>query len=130
MLKAEYARRRQARLLEVLRRGNLDAAGVAAPRHVYYFTTFMTNWLHQSCFVLLADGRSWVMTGNLPASDAVADEKEVYDAQWMATQRSDQPAIVAGHVTKYLKARGIKRVGVDASAVSSQVVLSGGVEWR
>lgn len=130
MLKPEFAKQRQSRLLDVLQREKLDAAVIADPRHVYYFTTFMTSWLHQSAFVLLADGRSWVVTGNLPAAEAVANEKDVYDAQWMATQRSDQPAVVAQHVAKYLSGKGVKRVGIDASAVTSQVVLGREAEYR
>jgi Xaa-Pro aminopeptidase len=128
MLTADGTKRRQGRLLEVVRARGLDAVVIGDPRQVYYFTSFQTNWLHQSCFVLLADGRSWVVTGNLPAAEAVADEKEVYDAQWMATQRSDQAAVVGGRVVQYLKSRGVKRVGVDASAVTSQVVMSREVE--
>src|SRR3954462_5259724 len=115
MLKAKFAKARQGRLLDVMRAEGLDAVAIGDPRHVYYFTTFWTGWLHQSCFVLTADGRSWVMTGNLPASEAVADVKEGDDAQWRGTQRSEQPAVVGGLVVQYLKGKGAKRVGVDAS---------------
>lgn len=124
MLQSEYAKARQGRLLEAINRQKVDAIVIADPRHVYYFTTFATAWLHQSCFVLLANGRSWVITGNLPSSEALADEKEVYDAQWMATQRSDQPSVVAEKVIQYLKGKRASRIGIDASLVTSQVALS------
>lgn len=130
MLKADGAKKRQGRLLEVMRREGVDAVVIASPQHVYYFTTFQTNWLHQSAFVMTAAGETWVVTGNLPANEAVAGEKEVYDAQWFATQRSEQPAVVAQHVLAYLRKKGAKRVGMDASAVGSQVAMSREAEWR
>jgi Xaa-Pro aminopeptidase len=124
MLQPQYAKLRQGRLMQALQQQSLDAVVISDPRHVYYFTTFPTHWLHQSCFVLLADGRSWLLTGNLPATDAVADQNDVYDAQWNATHRSDQPAVVASLAIQYLQSHHAKRIGLDASFVSSQLALS------
>ena len=49
-----------------------------------------------------------------------------YEAQWNATQRTNQPGIIAEIVGTHLKESKLKRVGVDASGVASQVILSAG----
>ena len=49
-----------------------------------------------------------------------------YEANWMGTQRQDQPAVVAEQVNTILKHRHVKRVGIDASAVTSQLMFNFG----
>jgi Xaa-Pro dipeptidase len=130
MLLVEHSRQRQKRLLGVMQRRNLDAVVIGAPHHVYYFSAVRANWLHESGFVLMSDGRSWLTSGNKPAENAAADEAVSYEAQWNATLRQEQPAVVAGQIVEMLRARGVKRIGADASAVASQVALmmAGGIE--
>jgi Xaa-Pro dipeptidase len=130
MLKVEHSRQRQRRLLEVMQRRNLDAIVVGLPHHVYYFSAFRSHWLQEAGFVLMSDGRAWLTSGNKPAENAAADDVVAYEASWHGTQRQEQPAAVAQQVVEYLRSRGAKRVGIDASAVTSQVaiMLAGGVE--
>jgi Xaa-Pro aminopeptidase len=79
--------------------------------------------LQHAALVIRADGRSWLVTANRCDETSVADEARFYEAQWNATQRSNQPGVIAELVAGYLKESTLKRVGVDASGVASQVML-------
>lgn len=125
MLQPDLCRRRQGRLLDAMQRGRLDAVVVGQPAHVYYLSGHWPFWLHSPAFVLRADGRSLLVSGNEPASNAAADEVVAYEASWSGTQRQEQPALVAGHVSEWLHpARAA--IGIDASAVTSQLPTSDG----
>src|SRR5258705_257079 len=52
-----------------------------------------------------------------------ADQVVAYEAKWTSTLRQEQPAVVAGQVVEALRGRGVRRVGIDASVVSSQVAI-------
>ena len=65
MLDPKQSLARQKRLLGAMQRTGVDAAVIANPRHVYYFSAHYTNWLHASAFILFSDGRSWLITANL-----------------------------------------------------------------
>src|SRR5688500_6186122 len=125
MLQVEHSRARQRRLLEVMQRRNLDAVVVGLPHHVYYFSATRAHWLQESAFVLTADGRAWLTSGNKPAENAAVDEATSYEAQWNATLRQEQPCVVAAQAIERLKSgSGAKRIGIDASAVTSQLLLA------
>jgi Xaa-Pro aminopeptidase len=130
MLNRTYSRGRQKRLLQVLNDRKLDALVLGLAEHVYYATTHKAFWLQSAAFVLLADGRSIVSTGNSRNESAEADEIVSFEASWMGTQRQEQPAVVAEQVNEILKDRHVKRVGVDASAVSSQLMLQSEAEFE
>lgn len=125
MLQVKHSRQRQRRLLEVMRRRKLDAVVVGLPHHVYYFSAVRSHWLQSGAFLLTADGRAWLTSGNKPAENGAVDEAVSFEAQWHATLRQEQPAVVAGQVLERLKSRGgsVRRIGVDASAVTSQLLL-------
>ncbi len=122
-LSLENSRERQQRLLEVLSDRKLDAAVCGFPAHVYYFTAFLPHWTHQSAVVVFADGSSWLTTPNEPAERAAADRIVSYEASYLYTLRQEQPAIVADQVLEVLKDKKTRRVGIDASLVTSQVAL-------
>jgi Xaa-Pro dipeptidase len=130
MLDPVQSRGRQKRLLDAMAKQKLDAVVVGDSPHVYYFSAFRPIWLHFSAFVLFADGRSWMTTGNKPAENAAADEAIAYESNWLATLRQEQPSVVAEQVAEVLKTRTAKRVGIDASAVTSQVELQSDSEFR
>ncbi|HEX3358105.1 MAG TPA: Xaa-Pro peptidase family protein [Tepidisphaeraceae bacterium] len=121
MLDAHKSRNRQQRLLDRMGEAKLDAVVVGLPQHVYYLSTWWTDWKHQSAFILFSDGRSWLATANQPAQDTAADEVVGYEAQWMSTLRQEQPQVVGQMVTDLLKSRRAKHIGIDASQVTSQV---------
>ncbi|MGB7156838.1 MAG: aminopeptidase P family N-terminal domain-containing protein, partial [Tepidisphaeraceae bacterium] len=111
MLNPDLSRQRQKRLLDVMHRHTLDAVVVGLPHHVYYFSAVRSHWLQESAFVLMADGRSWLTSGNKPAESAAVDEATSYEASWFATLRQEQPDVIAQQVIELLKSRGAKRVG-------------------
>ncbi len=130
MLDPKQSKARQKRLLVAMHEQRLDAIVVGAPHHVYYFGAFMTGWLHQSAFVLFADGRSWLVTANECATGTAADEVASFEAQWLATQRQEQPIVVAAKVREVLVARRASRVGFDASQMTSQLALMDDFEFE
>ena len=123
MLDAGQARIRHRRLLDTLQRDRLDALVAGAAPHVYYLSAHRAHWLQQSALVLRADGRSTLVCANEPPRNVAADETVTYEANPLGTQRPDQPAAVASAVVSALQAGGARSVGVDTSAVSSQVLL-------
>src|SRR5262245_26387019 len=123
MLEAKSSRQRQKRLLEAMAERKLDAIVVGDAAHVYYLSAFRPHWLHFAGFVLFADGRSWLASANKPAEGSAADEAVGYEANWLSTLRQEQPRVVADLAGELLKGRRAKRVGIDASAVTSQLAL-------
>jgi Xaa-Pro dipeptidase len=122
MLDPTLARSRQQRLLRQMEDRRLDAVVVGAPEHVYYLSTHRPHVLQHAGFVLWADGRSWLVSANEPATNTAADDAVAYAANPMGTQRPEQPAVVAARVVEVLsRRRGSGRVGVDASAVTASL---------
>src|SRR4051812_20727406 len=98
MLEVKWSRARQKRLLEAMAERKLDAVVVGLPHHVYYLSAVLPHWLQFGAFVLFADGRAWLSSGNKPALNAAADEVVAYEAAWVATLRQEQPAVVGKQV--------------------------------
>lgn len=121
MLDPVQSRGRQQRLLQVLHDRKLEAAVIGLSKHVYYFTAHLPFWQQYAGLLLLADGRSTLVTANQPDRNAAADEIECYEASWSGTQRQEQPIVVATALVHILKRRRIRRIGFDASAVSTVV---------
>jgi Xaa-Pro aminopeptidase len=128
MLDPKLSRGRQKRLLERLE-GRYDAIVVGQRRHVYYLSAWMAGHpTHEAAMVLFKDGRTWLITPNSPASieSVAADEVGSFEANWLGTQRQEQSAVIAEKVVELIRAGGAKRIGLDASAVTSQVAFA----WR
>jgi len=128
MLDPQMGRRRQRRLLDVMERQRLDAVVVGQRRHVYYLSAHWTDWRHSSAFVLFSDGRSLLVPANKVNDTAAADECVPFEANWAGTLRQEQPRAVASTLLAQLdnpnrNRRKPARVGVDASAVTSQVAM-------
>src|SRR5438270_9675580 len=123
MLELQHSRDRQRRLLQVLHERKLDAAVLGLPHHVYWASTHRPFWLQEAAFILFADGRSWLATANDPKADTAADEGVAFEASWLGTQRQEQPAVVAERVLGALTQHKCSRIGIDASAVTSQLSL-------
>ena len=121
MLDPGQSRGRQQRLLRVLYDRKLDAAVIGLSKHVYYFTAHLPFWQQYAGLVQLANGRSTLVTANQPDGNAAADEIESYEASWSGTQRQEQPIVVATALVHVLKRCGVRRIGFDASAVSTVV---------
>src|SRR5439155_23083864 len=123
MLQPQYARQRQKRLLDAMAQRKLDAVVIGDSQHVYYLGASRPHWLHFAALVLFGDGRAWMTSANKPAAGAAVDDAVAYEANWLSTLRQEQPRVVAEQVIDVLKSRRAKRVGMDASAVTSQVAL-------
>ncbi|HMB96313.1 MAG TPA: Xaa-Pro peptidase family protein, partial [Tepidisphaeraceae bacterium] len=123
MLDPKFCRQRQNRLLQRLGEMRLDAVVVGQPQHVYYLSGHFTGPLHQSAFILFSDGRSWLVTANSPAQNSAADRVISYQANWNGTPRQEQPAVVGQLSADELKSRRAGRIGMDASASTSQIAL-------
>jgi Xaa-Pro dipeptidase len=118
MLDPAAARVRQRRLLSGMQELKLDAIMVGLPAHVYYLSSHDNFWQHQSALAVLRDGSSLLIRADGSAGEAAADQVERYEPTWMGTQRMDQPALVAHQMARALKARGVRKVGIDTSVVS------------
>lgn len=123
MLSSRWSRERQRRLLDVMARQRLDAVVVGHRRHTYYLSAFWPFWLHESAVVLTADGRSLLIAATTP-DDTAADDVMTFEANFYSTLRQEQPAVVAERAAAVLKGRGAKRVGIDASEVTSQLAMT------
>ena len=125
MLQIEYCRKRQSRLLELLRDRKLDAILVGLRHHAYYFSAHFPFWQHEGAFLLFADGESNLIAANCIPGRAAADEILPFEAHYSYTLRQEQPRIVAETASNALKKRSVKTLGVDTSQVTAQRVLSG-----
>jgi len=123
MLEPTYCRRRQMRLMQRMAEKNLGAVCVGQRRHVYYLTGHWTVWTQRSAAVVFSDGQVWLTCAQEPDKNAAADQVVSYEAKWTSTLRQEQPAVVAKQVIEALRGRGVRRVGLDASVVSSQVAI-------
>ncbi|MEA2708862.1 MAG: Xaa-Pro dipeptidase [Phycisphaerales bacterium] len=122
MLDPNLSRARQKRLLDEMAARKLDAVVVGAHEHVQYLSARRPNWLTYGAFILWADGKTWMTSGETLEGAAV-DDAVTYEARWLATLRQEQPMVVAAQVVEALRARRTREIGVDASSVSSQVAL-------
>lgn len=110
--------------MAVLHDRKLDAVVLGLPHHVYWAAAHRPFWLHEAAFILFADGRSWLATANSPNASAAADEIVSIEASWFGTHRQEQPAVLAQQVIQALTRHKAARIGIDASAVTSQLALS------
>lgn len=123
MLEPTLCRQRQARMLGVLHRRGLDAVAVGAAHHAYYLSGHLPRWVHHAGVVLFADGRAALVSANAPAAGAAVDEALSYEANRFSTLRQEQPSACAQVMVAAMQSRGVRRYGVDASVVSSQLIL-------
>jgi len=119
MLQPEYCRQRQQRLLKVMQERAVNAVVVGLPRHVYYFTGYTPFWLHEAAFVLQNNGTSRLVCGKQPEHLFAADHIEIYESNWLGTQRQEQPGLVAERCDGPL---GQNAVGTETSAVSLAII--------
>jgi Xaa-Pro dipeptidase len=128
MLDPKLCRQRQKRLLDCLVERKLDAVAVGLARDVYYFSGHLPNWLHAAGMIILKDGTAWLTAANKPIRNEAVDEATSFEAQWMATLRQEQPAVVAGQMSEFLRRHGVKRVGIDSSDVTANLAGMNGFQ--
>jgi len=121
MLQDTYCRARQQRLLRLMHAKQLGAVVTSWRWHAYYFTGHRVFWQNEAAFVLFSDGRSLLVTANKTDPAAIADEVVTYDATWMGTHRPPQAALAAEKVIATIAGRRARRMGVDASPISTEL---------
>lgn len=82
---------RQQRLIERLQESDSDAALVCDPRHVYYFTGFLTASHHAALWLVRQDGTSHaVLPVEIDRTSVLATRVSVYESNKYATLVDDQ----------------------------------------
>lgn len=119
MLDPTHCRNRQRRLLEFMQQHRMDAVVLSSTPHAYYFSGHWPFWQHHAAVILFADGRSALVSANLPKPNPAVDEAHAYEATWFSTQRQEQPTLLAGKVQELLRMKQARRVGLDASPISA-----------
>ena len=109
--------------MNVLNDSHLDAVVLGLSHHVYWISAYRQFWLSEAAFILFADGRSCLIAASTP-NDAAADNLITFEGNWLGTHRQEQPAVVAEKAIAVLKEHKAKRIGIDASAVTSQLAIS------
>ncbi|MEN6536897.1 MAG: aminopeptidase P family N-terminal domain-containing protein, partial [Bryobacteraceae bacterium] len=79
MLKLEFCRERQARLLRVMEDEKLEVAILGNPKTIHYFTGALVDAALPQAFVISASGRSLLVTSSEP-SQCLADRVQTYTA--------------------------------------------------
>jgi Xaa-Pro aminopeptidase len=124
-LTTDGCRLRQRRLADRLQELATDAALVCDPRHVYFFTRYLTASHHASLLLVAADGRSHVV---LPAAadreEIVATDLSVYESHRLATLVDDQFRAALRSLESEL--RRYRTIAID----SPQLALFGGERFR
>jgi Xaa-Pro aminopeptidase len=115
-------RGRQRRLLDVMRRKNLDLAILTQNQHVQYFVGPRFGWTFSPAAAIGADGRVVLVAPALPAEPAAADDVRTYEAQSFSTLRNDQRQKSTDVLFDALAkgSRG-KRVGVESSSCGPEI---------
>jgi len=110
-------RLRQQRLAAVLAERNLDRAVLVQPEHVQYLTGFRApHVLLKTAVALDVDGHCTLAAPNTTPDDVAADEVVLFQAQWHATLRQEQPRESARVLAAALDGRPTaRRVGIEFS---------------
>jgi Xaa-Pro dipeptidase len=108
-------RGRQQRLLEVMRREQIDLAIVTLTEHVQYFVGPRFPWTMSPVAALDAEGRLTLVAPNKSPEVAAADDILTYEAQWHSTLRNDQRAASSQALVQALQGRSFGRIGVEFS---------------
>ncbi len=115
----DFCRARQQRLLEHMRRNDLDLAIVTQPEHVQWLTGARFAWFFQSLAALRSDGELILVAPQKAPDEAAADEVVTYAAKRRSTLRNDQRQASAEAFKQALESRSRpERIGVEFSSFS------------
>ncbi len=109
-------RGRQKRLLDEMRRLQLDLVIVTQIEHVQYLAGPRFGWVMSPAAALSSDGKLTLVAPNKEPDVAAADEVVTYEAQWHSTLRNDQRKASSEALLKTFAGKAApKRVGVEFS---------------
>ena len=111
-----HCRVRQRRLLEVMRRDEIDLVIVVLPEHVQWLTGVRFGHLFSPAVAITADGMVMLCGPQKWDSPHAADEVIHYDAKWFSTLRNDQRQVSSAALLEALRARKPRRIGVEYSS--------------
>jgi Xaa-Pro aminopeptidase len=89
-LDSANCRLRQQRLVRAMHRNRCDLVVVSRPEHVQWLTGVRPAWVFQAAAAISADGQVVLAAPNREPPFAVADHVVCFEAQSLATLRSDQ----------------------------------------
>src|SRR5262245_23097402 len=116
---------RQQRLIERLQESGSDSALISDPRHIYYFTGFLTASHHASLWLVRQDGTSHlVLPVDVDLTSVLATRVSVYESNKYATLVDDQFRAALNLLEQEL--RNGRTIAVD----SPQLALFGGERFR
>jgi Xaa-Pro aminopeptidase len=108
-------RGRQQRLLEIMRRRQLELVVVTQLEHVQYLAGPRFGWVFQPVAALCADGKLTLVAPNKAPEQSAADEVLTYQAQKHSTLRNDQRQASSEVLAGALAGRKYRRIGVEYS---------------
>jgi Xaa-Pro dipeptidase len=122
-------RGRQARLLAVMERLQLDLVVVTQNQHVQYFAGPRYEWTFSPALAIAADGRVTLVAPFDPATPVAADDVLKYEAKSFSTLRNDQrhnsTRVLCDALGKRARPR---RVGAEFSTYGPELVSGVGGE--
>jgi Xaa-Pro aminopeptidase len=116
-INVEATRGRQRRLLDVMRRDQLDAVIVTQIEHVQWLAGPRFGWVFQPAAALTVDGKLILVAPQKEPKVAAADEVLTYEAQRHSTLRNDQQQAALEVLGRAMgdRLRG-RRIGVEFSS--------------
>ncbi len=124
MLKLEFCRERQARLLRVMEDEKLEVAILGNPKTIHYFTGALVDAAQPQAFVISASGRSLLVTNSEP-TQCLADRVQTYTAYTIdrLLSRASMHAELAAKAST-AAARVPGPVGIELESVTAAVAES------
>ena len=101
----EACRARQQRVLDVMRKQNLDLVVLTQNAHVQYLAGPRYGWTFQPAVALTADGKLTLVAPDKPPEVSAADEVLTYEAKWHSTMRNDQREASSAVLATWLAAQ-------------------------
>jgi Xaa-Pro aminopeptidase len=126
----DHCRARQTRLLEVMRRENLELVIVTKHEHVQWLCGPRFNWQHEPAAALWDDGHTLLIAPNKPPALAAADDLRTYEANSVSTLRNDQRHKSSLVLLDAVRARRLPaRIGVEFSCCAPHLTMSLAAEY-
>lgn len=113
---------RQRRLVEAMDAAGLDWVILTQIPHVYWLTGARFKWTFEPAAAISKQGHVLLVGPRKQPEEAVCDEREAYDAQWLSTMRNDQRAASSEVFLKLFASHDPgKRIGVEFSSFSQHL---------
>jgi Xaa-Pro aminopeptidase len=122
-------RRRQQRILDVMRDARLDAVIITQNVHVQFLFGPRFAWTFSPAGALLADGRAILVAPSQPKEPVAADDVRTYEAQSFSTLRNDQREKSTRVLLEALDGQRLSRIGVEFSSCGPEITSRLSAQW-